>query len=67
MLRSLLVEVEADRTTHACTTQPAIATGIFCEVLLMVVLGVVESIQRSDLRRTFTAAGRGQAALLRCH
>ena len=57
MLRSLLIEVEADLATHARAAQPAIATGILREVLLVVVLSVVKSIQRCDLSRNFAKAG----------
>src|SRR3954453_7920500 len=55
----------ADRTAHACSTEPAIPAGVLREVLLMVVLGVVELRRRQDLGRDRPVTGPLQFCLKR--
>ena len=65
MLRRLLVEVEPDRTADAGPAQAAVAAWVFGQVLLVIVLGVIEGVERRNLSRDFAMAGRAQLLLVR--
>ena len=55
---------QADWTADTGTADTAIAVGILGEVLLMIVLGVPESVQRANLCRDFTLPGTLQFGLV---
>src|SRR4051794_13232698 len=52
-----------DRARHAGATEPAVAVRVLGEVLLVVVLGVVEVLERGDLRRDLAVAAAVQLPL----
>src|SRR5262249_39903845 len=56
---------EARRALDAGAAQPAIAPRVLCEILLMIVLGVVELGRFHDLRRDRAITRRAQQALVR--
>src|SRR5262249_19873897 len=59
-----LTNRQTDRTADPGSTEPAIARGIFREILLVIILGVVERAGRQDLRRDAAVSGFGEPLLL---
>src|SRR5258707_9804769 len=59
----LLRACDPDRTTHAGSPEPAITRRVLCEILLVVVLGVIEHGRRGNLSSDFAVVSRTQLGL----
>lgn len=63
-LRGLLIHYEPHGTADAGATDPAVTTGIFRKVLLVVVFRVIECVKRQNLGRNIGVASLRQLGLV---
>ena len=61
--RFLTLAAKADRTTDACAAHTAIAIGVFAQILLVVILGVIKCRRVDNLCRDVAISGGAQFVL----